>query len=536
LAPLANNDLDPDFAYLRNYDDNDNPDLPDDFEMLFHEFETPAWNEDNQCFETTPELESSNPFANGFSLTPDHSSWQPFKSQQKMHPNHKDAGFYAIPGAYLGYKPDDTPNIYLHRLVVPAEVLFNKASLSDPGTLTWEEAMKESPENVTKWLTAADTEIKALEEKETWEESPLSSATVKVKVIPGTWVFRRKRDPQGSITKWKAQWVFCGDLQDVDFDTYASVVAWPTVHIFLILSLILQWFTKALDFDNAFVQAAIDHDVYTYLRRGHYSMLQTRFGDTASLRLKQLPYGISVAPKLWYEHLLRGLKELGFQHSSYDKCLLYRDGMLLVTFVDDCGLAIRSLDKVDWFVGELCKKGYKLHLKGDFTAFLGVDMGPQPDNTIHMHQSGLIKKIIAAAKMEDANPNWTPAPITGLGSDPEGPAFDNKPWRYSIIVGMLIYLCTNTRPDISFSVSQVAKYSKGPKQIHATAVKTIIRYLKQTPEKGMYIKFTGRLDLLLDYVDADFGGLFGHEQDPRNPNSARSRCGYIILLGGVPLF
>jgi hypothetical protein len=199
---ISEDDLDPDFAYLGNYDDNDDPDLPEDFEILLHEFEPPAWKEDNQCFETTPELESSNPFANGFSLTPDHSSWEPFKSQQKMHPNHKDAGFYGIPGAYLGCKPAETPNIYLHRLFVPADVLFNKASLSDPDTLTWEEAMKESPENVAKWLTAANKEIKALEEKEIWEEAPLLSATVKV--IPGTWVFRRKRDPQGSITKWKA--------------------------------------------------------------------------------------------------------------------------------------------------------------------------------------------------------------------------------------------------------------------------------------------------------------------------------------------
>jgi hypothetical protein len=136
-------------------------------------------------------------------------------------------------------------------------------------------------------------------------------------------------------------------VPDVDFDTYASVVAWSIVRIFLVLLLILQWFTKALDFDNTFVQAAIDHDVYAYLPRGYYSMLQTRFGDKASLKLKKSLYGISVAPKLWYEHLLRGLKELGFQHSSYDKCLLYRDDMLLVTFVDDYGLTVRSLDKVD---------------------------------------------------------------------------------------------------------------------------------------------------------------------------------------------
>jgi hypothetical protein len=100
---------------------------------------------------------------------------------------------------------------------------------------------------------------------------------------------------------------------------------------------------------------------------------------------------------------------------------------------------------------------------------------------------------------------------------------------------MLIYLCTNTRPDISFSASQVALYLIKPRRSHATAVRTIIRYLNRTFDKGMYVHFTGKLDLV-DYVDADFAGLFGHEQDPRNPNSARSRCGYVILLGGVPLF
>jgi hypothetical protein len=219
-----------------------------------------------------------------------------------MHPSHKDPGFYSIPGAYLGYNPEQTPKIYLNRLSVPPEVLFNKASMADPDTLTWEEAMAESKEQCSKWLESADKEINQLEEKETWEEVPLSTATVKV--IPGTWVFRRKRDPQGNITKWKARWVLRGELQDVDFDTYAAVIAWSTVRIFLVLSLILQWFTKALDFDNAFVQAAIDHEVYAFLPRGYYSMLQTRFGDKTSLRLKKCLYGISVAPKLWYEHLL----------------------------------------------------------------------------------------------------------------------------------------------------------------------------------------------------------------------------------------
>jgi hypothetical protein len=125
-----------------------------------------------------------------------------------------------------------------------------------------------------------------------------------------------------------------------------------------------------------------------------------------------------------------------------------------------------------------------------------------------MHQSGLIKKIIAAAKMENVNPNWTPASMSALGSDPEGMDYYHQPWKYSSIVGMLIYVCTNTRPNISFAVSQVAKYCTSPKQSHDTAVKTILQYLNCTSDLGIYVNFTGNLDMV-DFIDADFAGLFG---------------------------
>jgi len=36
------------------------------------------------------------------------------------------------------------------------------------------------------------------------------------------------------------------------------------------------------------------------------------------------------------------------------------------------------------------------------------------------------------------------------------------------------------------------------------------------------------------YVDSDFGGLLGSE-DPGNPVSVKSRTGYIIKFGNVPI-
>ena len=113
--------------------------------------------------------------------------------------------------------------------------------------------------------------------------------------------------------------------------------------------------------------------------------------------------------------------------------------------------------------------------------------------------------------MTEANPNSLPTHMLALGSDKNGEPF-NEPWNYRTICGMLLYLSINTRPDISFAVSQVCRFSASPKKSHGTAVKMILRYLKKTTEQGLIIK-PNRTQFNLDmYVDADFCGLYGREE------------------------
>lgn len=69
----------------------------------------------------------------------------------------------------------------------------------------------------------------------------------------------------------------------------------------------------------------------------------------------------------------------------------------------------------------------------------------------------------------------------------------NKNWNNWAIVGILLYLSTNMRPDISFAVSQAAHFSSKPRQPHATAVKTILGYLKKTKDHITIIKPTTHL-------------------------------------------
>ena len=191
------------------------------------------------------------------------------------------------------------------------------------------------------------------------------------------------------------------------------------------------------------------------------------------------------------------------------------------------------VDMIHEFVAALQALGFELHIEGDFEAFLGVAIVKLADGTIHMHQQGLIKKIIKAAHMEGCNPNHVPASQVALGSDPNGTPWPQTPWRYSSIVGMLLYLATNTRPDIQFAVSQVARFNNNPKIPHASAVKTIVRYLQGTSTMGTVINFTNKLDIVC-YADADHAGMFGREPEC-NPIGAKSRGGYVIVFGGIPL-
>ena len=402
---------------------------------------------------------------------------------------------------------------------------YKVRAVKDPDIFTYNEAMN-GPDR-QKWCEAAKNEIEELEGKTTWLEVPMSDA--KLKIIPGTWVFRVKRTPSGEIKKFKARYCVRGDLEETyeDEDTFAPTVAWSTVRLFLVLCLILGWSTVSVDFSNAFVQSKLQKPKWIHLPRGFISAK----GPGTCLKLLRSLYGQKASPANWNKTAIEGFKKCGFKQSEFDPCLLYKKGMIIVLYVDDAGIGAKDPADIDKLIAQLRKLGFELKKEGNFNEFLGINFDKRKDGSIELTQTGLIDKILEAAGMTDCNPNRVPA--TGpLGSDPEGEPMDET-WNYRSIVGMLLYLSTNTRPDITFAVSQVARFSSNPKKSHATAVKTILRYLKRTRTKGMIIKPTGKLNLDL-FVDADFCGLYKVEPDT-DPNSVRSRTGFIVKLSGCPL-
>ena len=153
-----------------------------------------------------------------------------------------------------------------------------------------------------------------------------------------------------------------------------------------------------------------------------------------------------------------------------------------------------------------------------------------------MTQKGLIDRILATMNMSDCNGKSTPTDGSGkpLGSDKEG-APASASWSYPSVIGMLLYLASNSRPDIAYATHMAARYTHAPKASHEAAVVRICRYLQHTKHDGLILRPTKQLELTL-YTDADFAGHYGTStEDPQDPITAKSRAGYIITFAGCPI-
>ena len=107
-------------------------------------------------------------------------------------------------------------------------------------------------------------------------------------------------------------------------------------------------------------------------------------------------------------------------------------------------------------------------------------------------------------------------------------------FHYRSVIGKLNFLEKSTRPDISVSVHQCARFSEHPKRSHAEAVKRIGRYLLSTKDKGLQIH-TNELKFFECWVDADFSGNWRQKDVHNDPMTAKSRSGWVIRFAGAPI-
>lgn len=112
------------------------------------------------------------------------------------------------------------------------------------------------------WRNACEDEIRSIEKNNTWTLVDLPSDC---KAIGLKWIFKVKRNSDGSINKYKARLVAKGYIQKhgIDFDeVFAPVARIETVRLIIGMAASYAWELHHLDVKTAFLYGDLKEYVY----------------------------------------------------------------------------------------------------------------------------------------------------------------------------------------------------------------------------------------------------------------------------------
>lgn len=371
------------------------------------------------------------------------------------------------------------------------------------------------------WRQAISEEYDALIRNGTWSLVPPSSNQ---NVVDCKWLFRIKRHPDGSIAKYKARLVAKGftQCQGVDFhETFAPVVRPQTIKLILTIALGNQWNMHQLDVNNAFLQGALQEQVFMAQPPGMKDAQHPNY----VCKLHKAIYGLRQAPRAWHDALKSFITSCGFTTSRSDPSLfIYSSGGIIAYFlvyVDDLLLTGNNPKFLCNFIDSLSKR-FSLKNLGKPHYFLGVELIPTSVGML-LSQHKFIRDILERFEMEGAKPAPTPLSQSASLTLHDGSSSTDAT-QYRKIIGALQYL-NLTRPDLSFAINKLSQFMHKPTTLHLQHLKRLLRYLKATINFGIMLRKPTSFSLLA-YTDADWGG----NHDDRTSTSA-----YLIFFGGNPI-
>lgn len=164
---------------------------------------------------------------------------------------------------------------------------------------------------------------------------------------------------------------------------------------------------------------------------------------------------------------------------------------------------------------------------GPTSFYLGLKVKRDRDNrAIKLSQSAYIDKILSRFHLDKAHAVATPMKESAiLQVRTKGQASTAERERYQGMIGSIIFSMVERRPGVAFATSVASRFAKNPGHQHMEAMKTILRYLKGSRDRG--ITYGGQDQLLMEgYSDSDWAG---------DKESRRSKSGFIFMLNGGPV-
>ena len=372
----------------------------------------------------------------------------------------------------------------------------------------------------TFWQEAINSELESIRNNHTWVLTDLPRAC---KPLSSKWVFKKKLKPDGSIDKFKARLVVCGNRQThgLDFfDTYSPVTKVATIRALIALASIHDLVIHQMDVKTAFLNGDLNEEIYMKQPEG----CVVRGQENKVCKLVRSLYGLKQAPKQWYEKFDRTITSNGFSVNDSDACVYSKcdkNGCVIIClYVDDMLIFGTSIDVVR-NTKDFLNSCFDMKDLGEADVILGIKI-TRTDGGICLSQTHYVEKLLKKFDMFNCSPVSTPY-------DPKIPLLKNKgnsvsQEQYARIIGSVMFLMNYTRPDIAYAVSRLSRYTHNPDNEHWGALIRLLRYLRGTMDWGLHYRRTPRV--LEGYCDANWIS---------DNDEIKSTSGFVFTLAGAAI-
>ena len=440
----------------------------------------------------------------------DEENYQSFIDAENIEPDNVAESTPIVPRksarTNLGQKPqylDDYEVGALYQNSIQEEPQSYDAAINGPDSKLWKIAMED--------------EMNSIIGNKTWDLVKLPADR---KAIGCKWIFKIKRDERGNAVRFKARLVAqgFGQVEGVDFsEVYAPVVRLTTFRTLLAIASKRKMHVMHFDAKTAFLNGNLSEEIFMRQPKG----FEIGKDGEYVCRLRKSLYGLKQAAKSWNDVLHMELCKLGLKQSIVDHCLYTKDKELYVlVYVDDLIVASTNRDLISKFETEI-KSKFEIKCLGQVKQYLGMEVQRDKNGDFSINQSQYIREIINMTGLSDAKISKTPIDV-GYFKLKDDNTFDNK-MIYHKVIGQLLYVSVNTRPDIAASVSILSQKVTNPSTKDWNELKRILRYLKGSIDLKLKCSQNGKMMDLIGYCDADWA---------EDSCDRKSRSGFIFTYNG----
>ncbi|GJX40230.1 putative RNA-directed DNA polymerase [Tanacetum coccineum] len=380
-----------------------------------------------------------------------------------------------------------------------------------------------------KWIDAINAEIKSMMDNMVWV---LVDLPPNCKTVGSKWIFKKKTDVDGIVHTYKARLVEKSytQLYGVDYEeTFSPVTDIRAIRILISIATYYDYEIWQMDIKTTFLNGYLDEDIYMVQPEGFVDPNHPR----KVCKLQRSIYGLKQASRSWNKRFDEEIKRFRFAQNLDEPCVYQKASgsnvTFLILYVDDIiimGNHIPSLQSVKDYLG----KCFAMKDLGEAAFILGIKIyRDRSKRLIGLCQNAYMDKILKRYKMDNSKRGHIPMQerldlnkSQGAQTPKEVNRMKNVP--YASAVGSIMYAVRCTRPDVAFAQNMTSRFQQNPGEPHWTAVKNILKYLRNT--KDMFLVYGGNpsTELRVEcYCDAGF------ETDR---DDTKSQTGYVFVLNG----